>query len=268
MLQVRSGDRKLVTIRPLLLPDLPEAPRRTVVGLDRPLELVVDRGDLTEDPLCLRPLGGDGARIGGRCTGGDQACRECYDDAARLSFPRANTSLLGCRQACRPGPGPPQGREASSGFGHPQPRTVPRTCPNAEKTGRYAAETCRSAVGSPPRARLPLRSAGACDGARRNRAAALAAGIGPGAGLIGSPAEGGAARSEGALRRARALLARLAPRSRPGPPGGAPSSRRGAARRARVGQAAARGCRARLQHLATTARRPATRPLRAGCAGR
>ena len=144
VLQVGLGDLQLVPVLLLLELDLAEAPVGAVEGLDRALQLAVDRVDLSEDLLCLRLLRCDGAGIGGRCASDQESRCKRNDDAARLSFPRTNTSLQVSVAGLRAGgAGSSQGREASRGSGHPQPTSVRNSAAITKKSG-YAAEICHT----------------------------------------------------------------------------------------------------------------------------
>jgi len=99
-----------VPVLALLALDLAEAPVGTVVGLDRPLERVVDLVDLAQNLLGLGPFGGDGARVCGRSADGEEKGRNDNDDAARLFAPRTNYACSSSRVQT----GEPGGRTGTS----------------------------------------------------------------------------------------------------------------------------------------------------------
>ena len=127
MLQVGLRELEVVPVLLLLDLDLAEAPVGAVESLDRTLQLVVDPVDLIENLLCLRLFRRDGAGIGGGRAADDQSRRECYDDAARLSVPRTNTSLQSLGRGADRGAGASQGRQGNSLLGRSQAGNKPKS---------------------------------------------------------------------------------------------------------------------------------------------
>jgi hypothetical protein len=134
VLQVRRRDLQVVAVLELLPLDLAEAPGGAVVGLDRPLELIVDLADLRENLLGLRALASDGAGIRRRRADDDRSRRKCYDDAARLSLPGANPLLLVVLTDVRAG-GPGR-HEAGRLPSRPDGRNRQGACEAAENPGK------------------------------------------------------------------------------------------------------------------------------------